>query len=43
MVNLIWKSLPKLVKLTKQHLIFINFGVGNFPVKNDLQKENYDL
>jgi hypothetical protein len=35
MVNLIQKSLPKVVKIPEQHLIFVNIGVKNFTVRND--------
>ena len=41
-VNFIWKPLPKVMKISKQCLIFVNFGVKNFPVRNDPQK-NFDL
>jgi hypothetical protein len=33
MVNLIWKSLPKVMKIPKHHLIFMNFGVKNFTIE----------
>ena len=35
MVNLIWKSLPKIAKIPKQHSIFTNLGVKNFTTRND--------
>jgi hypothetical protein len=39
MVNLIWKSLPKVLKIPKQHLIFMDFGVKNSIIRNDPKKE----
>jgi hypothetical protein len=33
--NLIEKSFPKVEKILKYHLIFMNFGVKNFIVRND--------
>lgn len=47
MVNLDSKSFSKVVKILKQHLIFVNFKVMNFNVQNDpketLMFERYDL
>jgi hypothetical protein len=43
MVNLIQKSLPKVVKIPEQHLIFVNIGVKNFTVRNDPKKKKIDL
>jgi hypothetical protein len=37
--NLIKKSLPKVVKILKVHLIFMNFEMKNFIVRNDSKKE----
>jgi hypothetical protein len=34
----IWKPLPKVIKISKEHLIFVNFGVKNFNMRNDPQK-----
>ena len=42
-LNLIWKYGAKDPKKRKDHLIFINFGVKKFTVKNIQKKQNFDV
>jgi hypothetical protein len=41
-VNLVQKSLPKVVRISKWHPIFVNFGVKNFAFTNNTKK-NFDV
>jgi hypothetical protein len=43
MLNLIWKWGAKDPKKRDYHLIFINFGVKKFTLKNNQKKENFDV
>jgi hypothetical protein len=43
MLNLIWKRGAKDPKKREDHLLFINFGVKKFTLKNTPQKKNFDL
>jgi hypothetical protein len=43
MVNLIWKWGAKDPKKREDHLIFINFGMKKFTLKNTPQKKNFDV
>jgi hypothetical protein len=42
MLNLVWKWGAKDPKKRKDHLIFINFGVKKFALKNTPKKKNFD-
>jgi hypothetical protein len=42
-LNLIWKWCPKNWKKREDHLIFINFGIKKFRVKNIQKKQNFDV
>jgi hypothetical protein len=42
-LNLIWKWCAKDPKKKEGHLIFINFGVKKFTVKNTENKQNFDV
>jgi hypothetical protein len=37
------KSLSKIEKIPKQNLIFMNFGMKSFIVRNDFKKKNKTL
>jgi hypothetical protein len=43
MANSIKKSLSNVENIPKHHLIFMNFKVKNFIVRNDSKKTNFDL
>jgi hypothetical protein len=43
MLNLIWKWGAKDPKRREDHLIFINFGVKKFTLKNTPKKRNFDV
>jgi hypothetical protein len=43
MLNLIWKGDAKDPKIKEDHLIFINFGVKKFTLKNTKKKKNFDI
>jgi hypothetical protein len=43
MFNLIWKWGAKDPKKRKDHLIFINFGVKKFTLKNTPKKKNFEV
>jgi hypothetical protein len=43
MLNLIWKWGAKDLEKREDHLIFINFGVKKFTLKNTPQKKNFDV
>jgi hypothetical protein len=43
MLNLIWKCGAKDLEKREDHLIFINFGVKKFRVKNTPKKKNFDV
>jgi hypothetical protein len=42
-LNLIWKWIAKDPKIRENHLIFTNFGVKKFIVKNTPKKQNFDV
>jgi hypothetical protein len=42
-LNLIWKGIAKDPKKRKDHLIFINFRVKKFTIKNSQKKRNFDI
>jgi hypothetical protein len=42
-LNLVWKWCKKDPKNKKEHLIFINFGVKKFIVKNTQNHKNFDV
>jgi hypothetical protein len=39
MMSLIWKSHSKVTKNPTHHVIFMNFGVKNFTVRNEPKKK----
>jgi hypothetical protein len=43
MINLILKLCAKDPKKKKDHLIFINFGIKKFTLKNTPKKKNFDI
>jgi hypothetical protein len=43
MYNSIWKWCAKDRKKEEDHLIFINFGVKKFTLKNIQKKKNFDI
>jgi hypothetical protein len=43
LLNLIWKCFAKDPKKREDHLIFINFGVKKFIVRNTPKKQNFDV
>jgi hypothetical protein len=43
MLNLIWKWGAKDPKKREDHLIFINFGVKKFTLKDTPPKKNFDV
>jgi hypothetical protein len=43
MLNLIWKCGAKDSKKKEDHLIFLNFGVKKFTLKNTPKKTNFDV
>jgi hypothetical protein len=42
-LNLIWKGVAKDPKKREDYLIFINFGVKKFTIKNTQKKKNFDV
>jgi hypothetical protein len=42
-LNLIWKWGAKDPKKREDHLIFINFGIKKFTLKNTQKKQNFDV
>jgi hypothetical protein len=42
-LNLIWKGVAKDPKKREDYLIFINFGVKKYTIKNTQKKKNFDV